>query len=167
MELKNDRDEKDKEIKELKNKVENLEKLLNIQKENKEEITDNFDGTKIEIFNIGKNEYLDFFPEKSQCKENLYGIVFSVAVECDEKDINEVVESFNKYKEDIKTLFDLGNNFDLSIKNDKNKLIVDSLIYSDIEKIKNNDLMHEINGIMGKNNLFSFMANGIKVILKT
>ena len=27
--------------------------------------------------------------------------------------------------------------------------------------------MHEINGIMGKNNLFSFMANGIKVILKT
>ena len=65
LELKNDRDEKDKEIKELKNKVENLEKLLNIQKENKEEITDNFDGTKIEIFNIGKNEYLDFFPEKS------------------------------------------------------------------------------------------------------
>ena len=167
LELKNDRDEKDKEIKELKNKVENLEKLLNIQKENKQEITDNFDGTKIEIFNIGKNEYLDFFPEKSQCKENLYGIVFSVAVECDEKDINEVVELFNKYKEDIKTLFDLGNNFDLCIKNDKNKLIVDSLIYIDIEKIKNNDLMHEINGIMGKNNLFSFMANGIKVILKT
>ena len=27
--------------------------------------------------------------------------------------------------------------------------------------------MHEINGIMGNNNLFSFMANGIKVILKT
>ena len=65
LELKNDRDEKDKEIKELKNKVENLEKLLNIQKENKEEITDTFVGTKIEIFNRGKNEYLDFFREKS------------------------------------------------------------------------------------------------------
>ena len=63
----NIKSEKDKEIKELKDKIHNLEKLLNIIKEKnkiKEESEDQLDETKIEIFNIGKNEYLDYFPEK-------------------------------------------------------------------------------------------------------
>jgi hypothetical protein len=73
--MKNEKDEKDKEIKELKNKLDNLEKLFNVKKEQKTNIEDSeekFDGTKIEIFTIGNDDYFDFFPEKYQNQENKY-----------------------------------------------------------------------------------------------
>ena len=108
--LLNMKNEKDKEIKELKDKVEKLEKLLSLKNEkneNKEGSEEKFDGTKIEIFNIGKNEYLDYFPDKSQYNKNLFGVGFSVALDCDEKDIKDIVDTFKKYKENIKELFSL------------------------------------------------------------
>ena len=108
--LLNMKNEKDKEIKELKDKVEKLEKLLSLKNEkneNKEGSEEKFDGTKIEIFNIGKNEYLDYFPDKSQYNENLFWVGFSVALDCNEKDIKDIVDTFNKYKKNIKELFTL------------------------------------------------------------
>ena len=132
--------EKDKEIKELKDQVENLEKLLDLKnkkKENKEETEEQYDGTKIEIFNIGKDEYLDYFPDKSQYKENSGGINVSITLECNEKDVQEVVDSFNKYKDDIKELLDFNDydkkNSDFNLRINKNKIIIDWISYNEIK----------------------------------
>ena len=167
--LLNMKNEKDKEIKELKDKVEKLEKLLSLKNEkneNKEGSEEKFDGTKIEIFNIGKNEYLDYFPDKSQYNENLFGVGFSVALDCDEKDIKDIVDTFNKYKENIKELFSIKNKEDLNIRINKNKIIFDLLENNEIKNKKENqnkkDIFDEFRPA-----LFFFMTNGIKLLLKT
>ena len=177
--LLNMKNEKDKEIKELKEKVENLEKLLDLKnkkKENKEESEEQFDGTKIEIFNIGKDEYLDYFPDKSQYKENIEIITFSITLECNEKDIQEVIDSFNKYKDDIENILDFSDygktstDFNMRIK--KNKIIIDLINYNEINKEngiqeKKDFIFDEL--ISGETYpfLISFMTNGMKIGLKT
>ena len=172
LKMKNEKDEKDKEIKELKNKLEKIEKILNISKEkkenNEENIQENFDGTKIEIFTIGNDEYSNFFQET----DNTGGIFFSESLECSEKDINEVVDSFNKYKEDIKKIFTWENDFDLDIRAQKNKIFINLLMKKEI--IKDNKNQYKEDFIIGdflNINTFpllgAFMTNGMKIMLKT
>jgi len=168
--LLNMKNEKDKEIKELKDKVEKLEKLLSLKNEkneNKEGSEEKFDGTKIEIFNIGKNEYLDYFPYKSQNNENLFGVYFSVALDCDEKDIKDIVDTFNKYKENIKELFSLKDTEDLIIRINKNKIIFDLLINNEIKNEKENQNKKDIFDEFHQQALFFSTANGMKLLLKT
>ena len=146
LKMKNEKDEKDKEIKELKNKLEKIEKILNISKEkkenNEENIQENFDGTKIEIFTIGNDEYSNFFPEKNIFKENINGFVFSLILECNEKEIKNVVESFNKYKDDIKSWLNFNEQdkllVDFNIIDSKNKIIINCFIKNEIFNDKEN-----------------------------
>ena len=176
--LLNMKNEKDKEIKELKNKVENLEKLLNLKnkkKENTEESEEQFDGTKIELFNIGKDEYFDYFPDKSQYKENIKGII-SITVECNERDIQDVVDSFNKYKNDIKGILDFNDYdqkyTDLHMRINMNKIIIDLITYNEIDKDsgiqEKKDLIFDEN-ISDETYplLMVYMANELKIGLKS
>ena len=54
---------KDKEIKDLKDRIDELEAILKIKTE-KDELKEHFEGTKLEIFNIGKDKYKEFFPDE-------------------------------------------------------------------------------------------------------
>ena len=173
----NIKSEKDKEIKELKDKIHNLEKLLNIIKEKnkiKEESEDQLDETKIEIFNIGKNEYLDYFPEKNQYKKNLFGIAVSIAFECNEKDNRDIVEAFNKNKDDIEGILGFSNSveFNIRVNKTKNKIFIDMVFYNETEnekevKKKKDFLFDEVINNETYPLLLGFMINGMKVILKT
>ena len=170
--LLNMKNEKDKEIKELKDKVEKLEKWLNLNNQNKEEIDEKFDGTKIEIFNIGKDEYLDYFPDKSQYNENLKVICVSIALECNEKDIKDVSDAFNKYKNDIKELFYLTDSDDLNMRINKNILYIDLVGFNEIEKENKTKkridfLFDELINSETFPLLIGFMTNGMKLNLKT
>ena len=176
LKMKNEKDEKDKEIKELKNKVENLEKLLNLKKEQKTNIEDSeekFDGIKIEIFTIGNDEYFDFFPKKNQCQENICGFILSIILECNEKDIKYVTDSFNKYKDDIKNLIGLGDSDkEFNIITNKNNIIINLFVKNennkDNEKKRKKDIIFDM--LITKDSygaLGIFASIGMKIILKS
>lgn len=126
--------QKDKEIEELKDKIDKLEKLLQIKVE-KDELKENFKGTTLEIFNIGKNEYSEFFPDKYQNIEKISTFGLTLILECNEKDaLDIIISSFYKYKTDLKKLIgiNIGNKLiDLNIRNDKNKIYFDWVLYKD------------------------------------
>ena len=176
LKMKNEKDEKDKEIKELKNKVENLEKLLNVKKEQKTNIEDSeekFDGTKIEIFTIGNDEYFDFFPKKNQCQENICGFILSIILECNEKDIKDVVDSFNKYKVDIKNLCHISSeDEEFNIITNNNKIIINILMKNEISEGNKNKRKRDIifDEFISQDTfgaLGIFASIGMKIILKS
>ena len=108
--MKKQRDEeikelKDKEIKLLKEKIENLEKLLQIKSINNIEKDDKYEGTKLEIFTIGKDDYYDYFPTPNQYDKKLNGILLTLIFECNENDIQGIIDSFMKNKDEIKTRY--------------------------------------------------------------
>ena len=176
LKMKNEKDEKDKEIKELKNKIENLEKLLNVKKEQKTNIEDSeekFDGTKIEIFTIGNDEYFDFFPKKNQCQENICGFILSIILECNEKDIKDVVDSFNKYKVDIKNLCHISSeDEEFNIITNNNKIIINILMKNEISEGNKNKRKRDIifDEFISQDTfgaLGIFASIGMKIILKS
>ena len=130
--MKIEKEQKDKEILELKKKVDELEKVLQIKKEIKNQSDENYDGTKIELFTIDKEQYSNFFPDKSIFQEDICGIASTIILECDENDINEVIDTFHKYKSDIKKKIYIQEFVDLNIRSNKNKIFIDLITFNDI-----------------------------------
>ena len=108
--ISNMKNQKDKEIKELKEKVNYLENLLQIKNENVKKSSSSFEGSTLEIFNIGKDEYFNYFPEKNQYKKDINFFGYTVILECDEKNVKEVIEKPKEEKKlskrEVNNLFD-------------------------------------------------------------
>ena len=134
--ISNMNNQKDKEIKELKEKVNYLENLLQIKNKNVKESSSSFEGSTLEIFNIGKDEYFNYFPEKNQYKKDINAYVLTVILECDEKNVKEVIDNFNKYKDEIKKILDIGPNqeSELNIRNKKDKIYIDIIALNKAKK---------------------------------
>ena len=170
--------EKDNEIKELKSKIEKLEGLLQIKNENSLGNNEKIEGSRLEIFNIGKDEYSEFFPDKSEYnKENISGFGYTLIFECNkENDINDIFNTFYEYKDDIKSLFGINGNksLDINIRNNKNKIYFDLVKYKEEnedlegEKIKKGDFLFDE---LIEEEAFVFyvplMANGLKAKIIT
>lgn len=179
--ISNMNNQKDKEIKELKEKVNYLENLLQIKNKNVKESSSSFEGSTLEIFNIGKDEYFNYFPEKNQYKKDINGYVLTVILECDEKNAKEVIDNFNKYKDEIKKILkiDQEQKIELNIRNKKDKIYIDLIALNKDKKEENSDenkneevknkdgLFHEF--IKENDSLFyfPFIANGLKAKLTT
>ena len=165
-------EKKDKEISELKEKVDKLEKVLQIKKETKTQSDENYDGTKIELFTISKEQYSDFFPDKSIFQEDICGIGSTIILECDENNINEVIETFNKYKSDIKKKLHIQEFVDFNIRSNKDKIFIDVITFNDIISDKeihiNKDFLFD-KFIDEREPLqyLPFLTTGLKAELKT
>ena len=85
--------QKDREIKELKEKIDKLENILQINKKSKFESKEIFKGSKIEIYNIGKDKYFDYFPQPNQYEEEITGLKCSIILECNESFIKDVIDT--------------------------------------------------------------------------
>ena len=140
----------------------------------KDELKENFKGTTLEIFNIGKNEYSEFFPDKYQNIEKISTFGLTLILECNEKDaVDIIISSFYKYKTDLKKLIgiNIGNKLiDLNIRNDKNKIYFDWVLYKDEseenkEKINQDLLFNEM--VEAEIDYFPLILNGLKAKLNT
>ena len=179
--ISNMKNQKDKEIKELKEKVNYLENLLQIKNKNVKESSSSFEGSTLEIFNIGKDEYFNYFPEKNQYKKDYNAYVLTVILECDEKNVKEVIDNFNKYKDEIKKILkiDQDQESELNIRNKKDKIYIDlialkkdnkeeKLDENKNEEVKNKDgVFDEFIKEDGYIAYFPFIANGLKAKLTT
>ena len=179
--ISNMNNQKDKEIKELKEKVNYLENLLQIKNKNVKESSSSFEGSTLEIFNIGKDEYFNYFPEKNQYKKDIKSFVITVILECDEKNVKEVIDNFNKYKDEIKKILkiDQDQESELNIRNKKDKIYIDlialnkdkkeeNLDENKNEEVKNKDyIFDEVIKEDGYIAYFPFIANGLKAKLTT
>jgi len=58
----------------------------------------------LEIFNIGKDLFHNFFPDKNQLDENITGIIFTIKLEINEKYMNDIIDAFCKCKNEIKKI---------------------------------------------------------------
>ena len=170
--LLNMKKEKDEEIKELKDKINKLEKLLQIKENDKKQ--DEFKGSKFEIFNIGKDEYSNFFSDEIQYIENLTIFGFTLIFECKENDIQEIMNSFIKYKNDIKKIFNIDQDktLDLKVRNKKNKIFFDLVKYKEVKEDEENNtkedfLFHELIESYDLMSYFPLMTNGLKAKLIT
>ena len=172
--LLNMKKEKDDEIKELKNRIEKLEKLILIKNENNIlENNEKIEGSIFEIFNIGKDLYSEFFPDKYEYKENINTFGFTLILECNnEKDINDIFNTFYEYKKDIKLYLGIDDNvidnsIDIRIRNDKNKIYFDLVRNKDEDNDPEDFLFDEL--IEEENFLLyvPLMANGLKAKLTT
>ena len=100
--------EKDNEIKELKSKIEKLVGLLLIKNKNNLENNEKIEGSSLEIFNIGKDSYSEFFPDIYEYKENISVFGYTLILECNnENDLNNVSNTFYENKDDIKNYLEL------------------------------------------------------------
>ena len=164
--------QKDREIKELKEKIDKLENLIHINKKSQLESKEILGGSKLEIYNIGKDKYFEYFPQLNQYEEEITGLKCSIILECNESFIKDVIDTFNKYKKEIKEIFYIHDSLeDLNIRSDKNKIFIDWVTINDGKdnKKKNNQdfLFHDI---INRDQLllyFPLVANGLKAILKT
>lgn len=170
--LLNMKKEKDEEIKLLKEKVDKLEKLLEIKLDNKKQLEEKFKGSKLQIFNIGKNEYSEYFPDDPQYIENAFGILYTFILECNkESDTKDIISSF--YEQDVKhkilSIFGIDEKkSNVKIRSNKNKIYFDIIGYrkNNDENKKKDYLFYEFI----KENLmlyFPLMANGLKATLTT
>ena len=169
--------EKDNEIKELKSKIEKLEGLLLIKNKNNLENNEKIEGSSLEIFNIGKDSYSEFFPDIYEYKENISVFGYTLILECNnENDINDVSNTFYENKDDIKKLFGINDNKSVDIRIRKNK----KTIYFDLVKFKkvNDPLTGEeitnedflFNELIEEETLVLYvplMANGLKAKIST
>ena len=165
--------QKDQEIEDLKDRIDKLEKLLQIKIE-KSELKENFKGTTLEIFNIGKNEYSKFFPDKYQDIEKILAVGFTLILECNEKDIVDlIISSFYKYKTDLKKLIGIDTDnklIDLNIRNDKNKIYFDWLLFKDESEENKEEINQDLlfNEMMeAEIDYIPFILNGLKAKLIT
>ena len=179
--ISNMNNQKDKEIKELKEKVNYLENLLQIKNKNVKESSSSFEGSTLEIFNIGKDEYFNYFPEKNQYKKDIKSFVITVILECDEKNVKEVIDNFNKYKDEIKKILkiDQEQKSELNIRNKKDKIYIDLIALNIDNKEENSDenkkeevkykdwFFDEFIKEDGYILYFPFIANGLKAKLTT
>lgn len=164
--------QKDREIKELKEKIDKLENIIQINKKSQFESKEIQGGSKLEIYNIGKDKYYEYFPQPNQYEEEITGLKCSIILECNESFIKDVIDTFNKYKKEIKQIFYIHDTLeDLKIRSDKNKIFIDWVTINDGKdnKNKNNQdfLFHDI---ISRHDLilyFPLVANGLKAILKT
>ena len=155
--------------------------MLQIKNENVKKSSSSFEGSTLEIFNIGKDEYFNYFPEKNQYKKdiNLFGI--TIILECDEKNVKEVIDNFNKYKDEIKKLLDLNKEkeSELNIRNKKDKIYIDLIALKKDNKEENSD-ENKNEEVKNKDVLFDevikeddyiayfpLIANGLKAKLTT
>jgi hypothetical protein len=179
--ISNMNNQKDKEIKELKEKVNYLENLLQIKNKNVKESSSSFEGSTLEIFNIGKDEYFNYFPEKNQYKKDINFFGYTVILECDEKNVKEVIDNFNKYKDEIKKILkiDQDQESELNIRNKKDKIYIDLIALNKDKKEENSDenkneevknkdwVFDEFIKEDGYLLYFPFIANGLKAKLIT
>ena len=164
--------QKDREIKELKEKIDKLENILQINKKSKFESKEIFKGSKIEIYNIGKDKYFDYFPQPNQYEEEITGLKCSIILECNESFIKDVIDTFNKYKMEIKKIFYIhDSNEDLKIRSDKNKIFIDWVTINDDKNNKNKNnqdfFFHDCISKWDAILYFPFSASGLKTILTT
>ena len=94
------KNEKDKEIKELKDKINKLENLLEIKDEKDSESQKIFNGSKLEIFCIDKDKYFQYFPDKNKLDKKITLMGYSLIFECNENDVTNLVNTFNKMKDE-------------------------------------------------------------------
>ena len=163
---------KDKEIKDLKDRIDELEAILKIKTE-KDELKEHFEGTKLEIFNIGKDKYKEFFPDELNKIGEISGIGYTLILECNEKDIADIISAFNNYKKELKKILDIkisNKLIDLNICNDKNKIYISWVLYREKNGVneENNkkDLLFD-EMIEAEIDYFPIILNGLKVKLIT
>ena len=182
--ISNMNNQKDKEITELKAKINYLENFLRVKNKNVKESSSSFEGSTFEIFNIGKDEYFNYFPEKNKYKKDIKDFLFTIILECNEKNVKEIIDVFNQYKNEIKNMFFTGGDaedLDINIRNNKDKIYIDFLeLYVDNKDEKLNDEKKEeakeekkkdwlFDEIMDSHGIayFPFIANGLKAKLTT
>ena len=139
------KNEKDKEIKELKDKI-----------------------NKLEIFCIDKDKYFQYFPDKNKLDKEITLMGYSLIFECNENDVTNLVNTFNKMKDEIKELIYLNSLEEIYIipnKNEINILLVRLLDKNDKEDKKKDFLFSEI--INQPIAYLPFAGSGLKIILKT